>query len=173
MNRKMPENKEDPPSVETLQRKLDAAEKKLAKYESVIFKGKFRQWVFETLYNGGEVIIVTMLGDRFGIPVTLSTTIATIREAISKKKRITVSQITLISGGVALEDYYTLFHYSIPVGAFLFLNLSLYPPKPKELKFPSLEEKKSIAMDSIEIDHYMSLYLADKRAHGHDFTLKI
>ena len=69
------------------------------------------------------MIIVTMLGDRFGIPVTLSTTIATIREAISKKKRIPVSQITLISGGVALEDYYTLFHYSIPVGAFLFLNL--------------------------------------------------
>jgi len=173
MNRKMPENKEDTMSIETLQRKLAAAEKKLAKYESVIFKGKFRQWVFESLYNGGEVTIVTILGDRFEIPVTLSTTIAIIKEAISKKKNIHVSQITLISGGVALEDYYTLFHYSIPVGAFLFLNLSLYPPKPNELKLPSLEQKKSIAMDSIEIDHYMSLYLADKRAHGHDFTLKI
>ena len=172
MNRKMTEQK-DTPNMEMLQKKLEIAEKKLAKYESVIFKGKFRQWVFETLYNGGEVIIVTILGDRFGIPVTLSTTIATIKGAISKEKGIPITQISLISGGVALEDYYTLFHYSIPVGAFLFLNLSLYPPKPKELKLPSLEQKKLIAMDSIEIDHYMSLYLADKRIHGQTFTLKI
>jgi len=169
----MQENKEDAPNIKILQQKLDVAEKKLANYESVIFKGKFRQWVFETLYNGGEVTIVTILGDRFEIPVTLSMTIATIKEVISQKKNIPISQITLISGGIALEDYYTLFHYSIPVGAFLFLNLSLYPPKPKELKLLSLEQKKSIAMDSVEIDHYMSLYLADKRAHGYNFTLKI
>jgi len=163
----------DTSSMEILKKKLEVAEKTIANYESVIFKGKFRQWVFETLYKGGEVTIVTILGDRFGIHVTLSMTIATIKEAISNKKGIPVSQITLISGGSALEDYYTLFHYSIPVGAFLFLNLNLHPQRPKELKLPSLEQKKSIAMDSIEINHYMSLYLADKRAHGHNFTLKI
>ena len=172
MNRRMTEQK-DTPNMEILQKKLEIAEKTIANYESVIFKGKFRQWVFETLYKGGEVIIVTILGDRFGISVTLSTTIATIKGEISKKKGIPVAQIALISGGNELEDYYTLFHYSIPGGAFLFLNLKVYPPRPKEMKLPSLEQKKLIAMDSIEIDHYMSLYLADKRIHGQTFTLII
>jgi len=172
MNRKMTEQK-DTSSMEMLQKKLEKAEKKITNYESVIFKGKFRQWVFETLYKGGEIIIVTMLGDNIRIPVTLSTAIYTIKGLIYEKTRIPVSQIILISGGNELEDCYTLFHYSIPVGAFLFLKLNLHPPRQKEMKLPSLEQKKLIAMDSIEIDHYMSLYLADKRIHGQTFTLMI
>jgi len=42
MNRKMTEQK-DTSSMEILQKKLEKAEKTITNYESVIFKGKFRQ----------------------------------------------------------------------------------------------------------------------------------
>ena len=89
------------------------------KFREILYKGKFDSWVFETLYNGGEIEVCGLDGECFDINVNHKTTISDVKKKLRELIRIPDEiKFRLCFGGsrgsAILEDHRTLFHYRIP-----------------------------------------------------------
>ena len=118
---------------EQLQKRINELETKNLKYKKIIFCGQLKNWVFETLYNTGEVTVVSLTGGRTQIPVAHYTTVLDIKTAIHEKIGIREHQCRLIFGSKQIMNHRTLFHYLIPVGGTIHMVLNTNPRPALEL----------------------------------------
>jgi hypothetical protein len=92
------------------------------KLKNILYKGRFDTWVFETLFNGGEIEICTLDGNCIPMEVRHSTKISDVKKYIKLILEIPDEiEFRLCFGGsrgsAILEEHRTLFYYRIPVGA--------------------------------------------------------
>ena len=97
---------------------LQELKKENQKFKDILFKGRFESWVFETLFDGGEIFVCALDGTLTSIEVKYSTKISDIKKKLAIPDEV---KYRLCFGGrrgsAQLEDHRTLFHYRIPVGS--------------------------------------------------------
>lgn len=103
----------------------------LDKLEKVILKGKVREYIFEKLYNGGDINVCSLDGNMTTIPVKYHTTIGDVKSHLEEKCGISKSKCELCFGGARgssiLENHRTLYHYNICVGSTVHMILKVNP----------------------------------------------
>jgi hypothetical protein len=118
---------------EQLQKQINKLKIENLKYKKIIFCGQFKNWVFETLYNTGEITVVSLTGGRTQIPVAHYTTVLDIKKAIHEIIGIQEHQCRLIFGSKQIMNHRTLFHYLIPAGGTIHMVLNINPRPALEL----------------------------------------
>ena len=110
---------------EQLQKQINKLEAENLKYKKIIFCGQLKNWVFETLYNKGEITVISLTGGRTQIPVAHYTTVLDIKKAIYEKIGIPEHQCRLIFGSKQIMNHRTLFHYLIPAGGTIHMVMNI------------------------------------------------
>ena len=132
-------------------------EVKIKKMEKILFRGLHKEWVFHTLYEGGNITINNIRGDGIAIAVDHKDTIADI-----KNKLFTILQKPvgyLYSGSVLLENHQSLFHYLIPIGS----TLSHVPVEGLVPELPTLQQRLEQHIDQFYQNEFTRKILKQKQ----------
>jgi len=115
-------------ALNQLQAKHEAQEKENKILKRIINEGKVAQYVFETLYVGGNIIIMSLTGAKFLIDVRYTDKIEDIQKKLYNQEGIPINSQRLIFGGHRLAAHRTLYHYKIPVGGIIHIVMDIHPP---------------------------------------------
>ena len=118
------------------------------KLENAFFRGKTDELIFEGLYEGGEVTVITLTGRRIIVNVIYTDNVNDLQEKIYQESGVPVSRQRLIFGGRRLKPHRSIYSYKIPVGGEIHLVLDMRPSL--EPWCPS--DPKEIAVDQYFID---------------------
>ena len=147
---------------EQLQKRINELETKNIKYHKIIFYGRLQGWVFETLYNKGEITVISLTGGRTKIEVAHYTTILDVKTAIFNKIGIPTHQCRLIFGGKQLCNHRTLFHYLIPVGATIHMVTILQANANSPASMPSAYEESCSLTESQNLEVNTDRWFGDR-----------
>ena len=95
--------------------------------QKAFFSGKTDELIFDGLYNGGEVTVLTLTGKKIPINVSYTDTVETVQEKIHEKTGIPVLNQRLIFGGHRLKPHRSIYSYKIPIGATIHLVTDMHP----------------------------------------------
>ena len=115
-------------ALNQLQAKHEAHEKENEYLKKIINQGKIDQYVFESLYKGGNITVMSLTGGKFSINVYYTDRIEDIQQKIYNQEGIPMNSQRLIFGGRRLASHRTLYHYKIPVGGLIHIVMDLHPP---------------------------------------------
>jgi len=116
--------------------------------EKAFYTGKINNFIFEGLYEGGQVMVVTLTGKNIPINVRYSDKVEDVQQRIYEQEGIPIFNQRLIFGGKCLKPHRSLYNYKIPIGGTLHLVMNMHPPlRPWVPKDP-----KEIADDQYYID---------------------
>ena len=149
------ENKLSMESEATL--KIKQLETKIQQLEKLLYRGNHKEWVFHTLYQGGNITINDINGKGVQIQVDHMDTIADIKTKFSNKIHTPVGD--LYSGRNLLQNHQTLFHYLIPTKSIL-SHVPFNEHKPPTL--PSLQERFDQHINKFYTEEYIRLYIYQK-----------
>jgi len=138
----------------TLKRELEEMKKEVKKYKDILLKGKVKNYVFESLYSGGDINICALNGEITQIPVTHLTNVLEVKKKIEMKKHVPIARCELCFGGSrgssCLENHRSLFYYNICVGSTLHLILKDETEK-THILIVNDEHNKEMAFDGYDI----------------------
>ena len=143
-----------PLSYQELQRRFQQIQAELAslkKVKDAAFRGKFSEWVFKSLHEGGEITIQTLTGKKIKIHVSTRTTVLNVKHSLMKQEGVPVQNSRLIFGGQQMMNHRTLFHYRVPVGATVHLVVNL---DPRLVISNKRQEEKDCHDDDYWINYY-------------------
>jgi len=120
----------------------------------VINTGKLNEYVFESLYDGGEVTVMILTGEKFKVKVKYTSIVADVQEEVQKIAGISTFRQRLIFGGERLAPHRSLYHYLIPAGGIICLVKDTHPNRTSGPWTPSNE--KDIIDDNYYIDKALS-----------------
>ena len=163
-----------PMSYQTIQKALIALKEEHAKtvelnksllsyatnLQKAFFSGKTDELIFDGLYNGGEVTVLTLTGKKIPINVSYTDTVETVQEKIHEKTGIPVLNQRLIFGGHRLKPHRSIYSYKIPVAGILHLVMDMHPKLNPWI--PS--DPKEIADDKYYIEDALKKFI-ERRAY--------
>ena len=128
------------------------------KFREILYKGKFDSWVFETLYNGGEIEVCGLDGLCYDINVNHKTTISDVKKKLRELIRIPDElKFRLCFGGsrgsAILEDHRTLFHYRIPSEATIHMIM-----ESKKERHKIISQNMSTEKEIFDDEYYNEYY---------------
>ena len=98
--------------------------------QQAFLRGRMDEFVFEGLYEGGNITVVTLTGRKFTVQVRYTDNVHDIHEKISASGGGPILCQILVFGGRRLKPYRSIYSYNIPVGATLHLlvDSSMWKP---------------------------------------------
>ena len=97
------------------------------KLEEAFFTGRTDEFIFEGLYEGGQITVTTLTGGKIPVNVRYTDNVQNIQEKIFKAQGIPVLNQRIIFGGKRLKPHRSIYNYKIPVGGTLHLVMDMSP----------------------------------------------
>ena len=105
--------------------------KRLQNYQTQLqkafFTGKIDQLIFDGLYKGGQVNIVTLTGKKIPVDVKYTNVIKDIQQQIYEQESIPIFNQRLVFGSRRLKPHRSLYSYKIPIGGTIHLVVDMHP----------------------------------------------
>ena len=134
------------PSYQDLQKEVI----ELRKLKQIVYSGKSSEWIFQGLFTGGKIDIISLTGDIYKIYVTYDDTIKSVKDKLQQKTGIPWNQSKLIFGGKQMLNHRKLFHYRVPIGGTVHIVFTEEVNKPL-----TLTEQKECLIDDFWIEYYI------------------
>ena len=119
--------------------------------QKAFFTGRVDELIFDGLYKGGEVTVVTLTGGKIPINVSYTDTVETVQNKIYETSGIPIVNQRLIFGGRRLKPHRSIYFYKIPIGGTLHLTMNMHSIHPW---CPS--DSKEIADDNYYLDEALT-----------------
>ena len=151
----------------------DSLEEENKKLKDILYKGRFDTWVFESLYNGGEIDVCGLDGNCSAMKVNHKTTISDVKKNLRQLIKIPKEiKFRLCFGGsrgsAILENHRTLFHYRIPAGATIHVIMESTRETHKIMSQNMATEKE--IFDDQYFNNYYEMVLKEKEERRSRFA---
>lgn len=120
----------------------------------IINTGGISEYVFESLYKGGTITVISLTGEKYPVKVKYTSIIQDVQEQVQKTAGISTFRQRLMFGGERLAPHRSLYHYLIPAGGIIYMVMDTNPNRTSGPWTPLNE--KNIIDDNYYIDKALS-----------------